>query len=119
MKDIREIVQAALDAVFFGTVKVEPEDVEGVLPDEYITHSVVSGVYTDYANGRPIKRRDNVDVSWYGKNNAIKMKRMSEIEAAMTAAGFRVVELPFDLSREDGADYYGATMEFSLHRVVT
>ncbi len=43
---------------------------------------------------------------------------MAEIESAMTAAGFYVVDLPYDLPRDDGTDYYGSTMEFSLYRVV-
>lgn len=84
MKDIREIVQSALDAVFFGTVSVSPEElITDALPEEYITYSVVSGVYTHHANNLPIRRRDYVDVKWRGLDIRNKHSRMEEIESAM------------------------------------
>ena len=117
MQDIREVVQSALDEAFIEKVDVTAEE-PYELPDEYITYMVVSAVYTEFANGRPIQRRDNIDVTWYGKDIKKKASRMAEIESAMTAAGFYVVDLPYDLPRDDGTDYYGSTMEFSLYRVV-
>lgn len=119
MRDIREIVQEALDSCFGGAPIVIPEEMStGNIPDEYITYNIVSGVYTAYANGRPIQRRDNIDVNWYGNDISLKMPRMVEIESAMTAAGFMAVSLPSDIDRSNNADYYGATMEFALYRAV-
>ncbi len=120
MEDVRKIVQRALDAVFFGAVEVLPETVEReMMPDEYITHSVVSGGYTDYANGRPIRRRDYVDVTWCGISIADKGPRAEQIIAAMVAANFDVINTGTDLTRTDASDYYGVTMEFALSRMVT
>lgn len=119
MKDIREIVQSALDAVFFGTVSVSPEElITDALPEEYITYSVVSGVYTHHANNLPIRRRDYVDVKWRGLDIRNKHSRMEEIESAMRAAGFVPQELPSDLYRDETARYFGATQEFSIDREV-
>ena len=64
MRDIREIVQSALDSAFYGKVDVTPEElISDELPDEYITYAVVSGGYTHYVNNRPIRKMEYVDVT--------------------------------------------------------
>ena len=119
MQDIREIVQAALDNVFYGKVDVTPEElIADELPDEYITYMVVSGEYTYYANNLPIRKAEYVDVKWRGLDITMKSKRMEEIESAMRKAGFMPQGLPSDLYRDETARYYGATQEFMLSREV-
>lgn len=119
MRDIREIVQSALDAVFYGTVEVAPEElIADEVPDEYITYTIVSGLYTEYANNRPIRRRDYVDVKWRGLDIRKKNSRIEEIESAMRAAGFLPQDLPSDLYRDEISRYFGATQEFALSREV-
>lgn len=121
MKDILVIVQEALDDVFFGKVEVSNEEfipLKSILPDEYITFNLVSGVYTDYANGKPIQRKDNIDVKYYGKSLSKKHCRLEEIEQALISVGFKVVSLPEDLGRDDITGHDGSIMEFSLTRTV-
>ena len=89
MRDIREIVQSALDSGFYGKVDVAPEElISDELPDEYITYAVVSGGYTHYVNNRPIRKMEYVDVKWRGLDITIKSNRMEEIERVMRKAGF-------------------------------
>ena len=77
MRDIREIVQSALDAVFYGKVDVTPEElISNKLPDEYITYLVVSGEYTYYANNRPIRKVEYIVVKWRVLDITAKSKRM-------------------------------------------
>ena len=119
MQDIREIVQSALDAVFYGEVDVTPEElISDELPGEYITYLVFSGGYTYYANNRPIRKAEYVDVNWRGLDITVKNKRMEEIETAMRKAGFYPQGLPSDLYRDETARYFGATQEFALSREV-
>ncbi len=119
MRDIREIVQSALDAVFYGAVEVTPEElIADEMPDEYITYTIVSGLYTEYANNRPIRRRDYVDVKWRGLDIRKKNSRMEEIESAMCAVDFVPQDLPSDLYRDETSRYFGATQEFALSREV-
>lgn len=119
MQDIREIVQSALDAVFFGVVDVTPEEfIADNLPAEYITYALVSGEYTEYANNRPVRRREYVDVKWRGLDIQSKHPRMAEIEAAMCSAGFLPQDLPSDLYRDETSRYFGAAQEFALYREV-
>lgn len=119
MRDIREIVQSALDAVFYGKVDVTPEElISNKLPDEYITYLVVSGEYTYYANNRPVRKVEYIDVKWRGLDITAKSKRMEEIEAAMRKVGFLPQDLPSDLYRDETARYFGATQEFALSREV-
>ena len=119
MQDIREIVQSALDAAFYGKVDVTPEElIADELPGEYITYLVLSGGYTYYANNRPIRKTEYVDVKWRGLDITVKNKRMEEIETAMRKAGFYPQGLPSDLYRDETSRYFGATQEFALSREV-
>lgn len=120
MRNIREIVQSALDSAFYGKVDVTPEElISDELPDEYITYAVVSGGYTHYVNNRPIRKMEYVDIKWRGLDITIKSNRMKEIEAAMRKAGFYPQDLPSDLYRDETARYFGATQEFALSREVS
>lgn len=119
MEDIRAIVQTALDASFFGIVEVAPEElISDELPDEYITYTVVSGLYTHYANNKPVRKTEYVDVRWRGLDILKKNGRMEKVEAAMRKAGFIPQDLPADLYRDETARYFGATQEFALSREV-
>lgn len=119
MRDIREIIQSALDSAFYGKVDVTPEElISEELPDEYITYVVVSGGYTHYADNRPIRKKEYVDVKWRGLDITIKSNRMEEIETAMRKVGFLPQDLPSDLYRDETAQYFGATQEFALSREV-
>jgi hypothetical protein len=119
VRDIREIIQSALDSAFYGKVDVTPEElISEELPDEYITYVVVSGGYTHYADNRPIRKKEYVDVKWRGLDITIKSNRMEEIETAMRKVGFLPQDLPSDLYRDETAQYFGATQEFALSREV-
>lgn len=120
MRDIREIVQEILDLEFQGEIVAVAEDlVTDKMPDEYISFTVVAGVYTDYAGNRPIARRDHIDVDWHGKSITQKNQRMEQIEKAMVKAGFKPWSLPSDMERDPVSKRFGATQEFALYRMVS
>lgn len=117
MKSARSIARQALEDAHICRVAdddITPQNRE----KEYITVTVVSGVYTAYACNRPIQRRDNVDVDWRGVDQSIADQRMQEIEKVLTDAGFIPVSLPMDLGYDPDNQFFGMTQEFSLYRVV-
>lgn len=114
MDSARKIAKEALRAA--NICEVVDEDVKVNRLQEYITVTAVSGVYTDYANGRPIQRRENIDVDYFGITSDMIDERMQQIEAALVAAGFRVVSLPLDLGYDQEEQYFGASAEFALYR---
>lgn len=119
MKDIREVTQAALDAVFFDMVPVYAEDSEvDRLPEEYIVHDVVYSVPDDWANGKILTVREGVDVSYCCRLRSQKTVRLRQITEAMLAAGYLLVDGFSDLPRGEQTGYYGATAEFVLYRTV-
>lgn len=115
MENVRTVAKNALKKV----CKVMDEDQAATNREkEYATVYIVSGVYTEYANGKPTQRRDNVDINIY----AVDIKRLDEliakVEPAMRAAGFIPQDLPQDLGEDQNQQMFGAAQEFAIFRMV-
>lgn len=115
MESARSLAKQALRSV---CTVAEEDQAATIREKEYATVTVVSGVYTAYADNKPIQRRDNVDVNLY----AVDISRLDELttaaETAMSAAGFIPQDFPSDLGGDKNHQLFGAVQEFALYRTV-
>lgn len=89
-------------------------------PEEYIVLYLISSVYTAYANGKPIRQRDSIDVDYYGKNQDQKVLREPQILKTLEAVGFRTAERFYDDgSGSDERGYFFSSATLSIERVIT
>ena len=89
-------------------------------PEEYIVLYLISSVYTAYANGKPIRQRDSIDVDYYGKNQDKKVLREPQILKALETVGFRTAErFSDDGSGSDERGYFFSAANISVERVIT
>ena len=115
MESARSLAKKALRAV----CKVVDEDQAATNREmEYATVTLVSGVYTDYADNKPIQRRDNVDVNLYAVDISRLDKLADAAESAMVAAGFIPQDLPVDVQNDQNHQLFGVVQEFALYRTV-
>lgn len=115
MESARSLAKKALEEI---CRVVDEDQAQNNRDSEFILVSVVSAVYTEYADNKPVVRRDNLDILWYGADPGLMDTRAAQIEAAMRAAGFYTVSLPMDLGYDAGDQYFGTTQEFCLERAV-
>lgn len=123
MEDVRKLAIKTLRSAFKDAgVKVFPTKARFTgkkEPEEYIVIYLVSSVYTAYANGRPIRQRDTIDVDYYGKDLEIKTTREKEIIKKLAVANFRPVELfSGDDSVSDERGYHFSTASLSIEQVI-
>lgn len=115
MESARSLAKKALGSV---CAVAEEDQTATIREKEYATVTVVSGVYTAYADNKPIQRRDNVDVNLY----AVEVSRLDELtasaEAALAMAGFIPQDLPADVGSDQNHQRFGVVQEFALYRAV-
>lgn len=88
-------------------------------PEEYIVLYLISSVNTAYANGKPIRQRDVIDVDYYGKNQDKKVTREPEILNLLEKIGFRTAERFYDDgSGSDERGYFFSSANLSIERVI-
>ena len=88
-------------------------------PEEYIVLYLISSVYTAYANGKPIRQRDSIDVDYYGKNQDQKVLREPQILKALENIGFRTAErFSDDGSGSDERGFFYSFANLSIERVI-
>lgn len=122
MEDIRIIVDRVLCEAF-PDLSVDAEiNKDPEIPDRFIIYQVVSEMNIKYANGRPIRKRSNIDVKFLCRNVNDKTIYPALIEQALLNAGFTIrtgqqdIDTKFDDEFEEG--YYGTTTEFQLEREI-
>ena len=89
-------------------------------PEEYIVVYLISSVYTAYANGKPIRQRDSIDVDYYGKNQDQKVTREPQILNILENVGFRTSErFSDDGSGSDERGFFYSFANLSIERVIS
>lgn len=123
MEDVRKLAIKTLRSTFKKEgIKIfssEASFTEKDPPDEYIVVYLISSVYTAYANGKPIRQRDSIDVDYYGKNQDQKVLREPQILKALETVDFRTAErFSDDGSGSDERGFFYSFANLSIERVI-
>lgn len=124
MEDARKIAKKILEtelakeSVLIFSAEADFTDDEN--PEEYIVFHLVSSVYTAYANGKPIRQKDSIDVDYYSKTQDKKVIREPQIISLLGNMGFRVTErFSDDGSGRNEKGYFFSTSNLTIERVIT
>jgi hypothetical protein len=119
MEDVRKIAKRALGKDSVLVFSAEADFTEDESPEEYIVFHLISSVYTAYANGKPIRQKDSIDVDYYSKTQDKKVIREPQIISLLESIGFRVSErFSDDGSGRNEKGYFFSTANFTIERVI-